>query len=42
MIEWTLDVGNPVVRPGGIQAEFDGQHAGAGHIVQLGEVYRMY
>jgi len=41
-INWTLDPNNPVVRPGQLNSPFDVDHAGAAHVVQLGDIYRMY
>ncbi len=41
-IRWTLDEKNPVIRPGQLHPGLDDDHAGAGHVVRLGDAYRMY
>jgi len=41
-IRWRFDPSNPVIRPGQVNGELDATHAGAGHVLQLGDRYRMY
>ena len=41
-IHWTLDPGNPVIRPGQIHGELDARRCGAAHVLRLGDTYRMY
>lgn len=42
VIDWKLDPSNPVIRPGQLHGELDGNRAGAGHVVQVGDRYRQY
>jgi len=41
-IHWSSDRPNPVVRPGQINGDLDAHRAGAAHVLQLGDRYRMY
>ena len=41
-IDWKLDEKNPVVRPGQVHGDLDARHAGACHVLDLGDRYRMY
>lgn len=41
-LNWTLDPNNPVIRPGAIHGELDARHAGAAHVLRLGDTYRLY
>jgi len=41
-IQWTLSDSNPVIKPGQVHGELDAAHAGACHVLDLGDRYRMY
>ena len=41
-IDWTLDSANPVIKPGQIHPGLDDNHAGACHVLDLGDKYRIY
>ena len=41
-IKWTIHTNNPVIRPGQINPGLDDRRAGAAHVIQLGDTYRMY
>lgn len=41
-IEWTLQPDNPVIMPGGLNGALDALHAGSGHVLKLGDSYRLY
>lgn len=41
-LNWTTHTDNPVVRPGQLNPGYDDHGAGACHVVQVGDVYRMY
>ena len=41
-IRWSFSDGNPVIAPGQLHADMDSRRAGAAHVVQLGDRYRMY
>lgn len=42
MIRWEFASNNPVIRPGQLHGELDAGGAGAGHVLDLGDRYRMY
>jgi len=41
-IAWTVGADNPVIRPGQLHPGLDDQHAGAGHVLDLGDRFRIY
>jgi predicted GH43/DUF377 family glycosyl hydrolase len=41
-IRWTLDPNNPVIIPGQLHGELDAFKAAGGHVVRIGDRYRMY
>ena len=41
-IVWRFSGDNPVVAPGQLHADMDSRRAGAAHVVQVGDRYRMY
>lgn len=41
-IRWTIGDENPVIAPGQLHADMDSRRAGAAHVLQLGDRYRMY
>ncbi len=41
-IRWTPDPGNPVIAPGSIHGDIDAAHAGAAHVLRIGERRRLY
>ncbi|OGV71467.1 MAG: hypothetical protein A2340_09860 [Lentisphaerae bacterium RIFOXYB12_FULL_60_10] len=41
-IQWTLDSKDPVIKPGQLHPGIDDQHAGAGHVLDLGDRFRIY
>ena len=41
-ITWTFPHLDPVIAPGQLHGDLDAKRAGAGHVIQVGDVYRMY
>lgn len=41
-IRWTFSDDNPVIAPGQLHGDMDSRRAGAAHVLQLGDRYRMY
>ncbi|MBI3987349.1 MAG: hypothetical protein HY343_10530 [Lentisphaerae bacterium] len=41
MTQWTIDPASPVIVPGQMHGRHDARRAGAAHVVQLGDRYRM-
>jgi hypothetical protein len=41
-IVWDFPRANPVIRPGQIHGDLDARHAGAGHVLDLGDRFRIY
>jgi hypothetical protein len=41
-IRWSFPQREPVIAPGTLHGELDAKRAGAGHVIQVGDSYRMY
>lgn len=41
-MHWTFDPHNPIIRPGQLNPPYDARRAGAAHVLELGDRYRMY
>ena len=41
-INWSFPYAEPVIKPGGLHGDLDAKRAGAGHVIQVGDSYRMY
>jgi hypothetical protein len=41
-IQWRTEPGNPVIRPGELCPGYDDDRAATGHVLRIGDTYRMY
>ena len=41
-ISWTFPNAEAVIKPGELQCDLDANRAGAGHVIQVSDIYRMY
>jgi hypothetical protein len=41
-IQWTFPIANPVIKPGQLNPDYDNQRAGAAHVLQYADKFRMY